>query len=167
MVQRRADQPREVVRLARKQERELRTWLLSGQRIDARGEAGSFGSALSALAAELEDTHGVPVEIVQVRDCDLDERLAPLLLATREAISNAQRHSGAGKVSVYCEVGTSEVAVYVRDRGRGFDREHVAPDRRGITESIEGRMTRTGGRATVRTARDEGTEVELVIPRSA
>jgi signal transduction histidine kinase len=167
MVQRRADQPREVVRLARKQERELRMWLLSGRRAEAATESGSFGAALSALAAELEDIHGVPVEIVQVRDCDLDERLSPLLLAAREAISNAQRHSGAGKVSVYSEVGASDVAVYVRDRGRGFDRERVAPDRRGVTESIEGRMARSGGRATVRTTRDEGTEVELVMPRSA
>ncbi len=166
MVQRRADEPREVVRLARKQERELRTWLLSGQRVDADAAAGLLGAALGSLGAELEDTHGVPVEVVQVRDCDLDERLGSLLLAAREAISNGQRHSGADHVSVYCEVGTSEVSVFVRDRGRGFDRAGVAPDRRGIADSIEGRMARHGGRATIRSTPGEGTEVELVMPRS-
>ena len=165
MVQRRADEPREVVRLARKQERELRSWLLSGQRVDRDTVVGSLGAALGALGAELEETHGLPVEIVQVRDCDLDDRLGALLLAAREAISNAQRHSGADRVSVYCEVGASEVAVFVRDRGRGFDRAAVAPDRRGIAESIEGRMTRHGGRATVRSTPGAGTEVELVMPR--
>jgi len=166
MVQRRAGDPREVVRLARKQERELRTWLLSGQRFDPDAVAGSLGSSLTVLGADLEDSHGVPVEIVQVRDCPIDEGLAALVLAAREAISNAQRHSGADRVSVYCEVGTTEVAVFVRDRGRGFDRAQVAPDRRGIAESIEGRMARHGGRATVSSAPGEGTEVELVMPRN-
>lgn len=167
MVQRRADQPREVVRLARKQERELRTWLLTGRRIDRDAVAGSLGAALGALAAELEETHGVPVEVVQVRDRDLDDGLGALLLATREAISNAQRHSGAETVSVYCEVDPSEVTMFVRDRGRGFDRRTVAADRRGIAESIEGRMGRHGGRATVRSAPGDGTEIELSMPRSA
>jgi signal transduction histidine kinase len=167
MVQRRAGEPREVVRLARKQERELRTWLLSGHRFDPDAVAGSLGATLTAAGADLEDSHGVPVEIVQVRDCPLDEGLGALVLAAREAISNAQRHSGADRVSVYCEVGASEVALFVRDRGRGFDRGRVAPDRRGIAESIEGRMTRHGGRATVSSAPGAGTEVELVMPRTA
>jgi signal transduction histidine kinase len=167
MVQRRADQPREVVRLARKQERELRMWLLTGERADAGAAVGTVGAALAALGAELEETHGVPVEVVQVRDCELDERLGALLLAAREAISNAQRHSGAATVSVYCEVGPTEVSVFVRDRGRGFERRAVAADRRGISESIEGRMARHGGHATVRSAPGDGTEVELTMPRTA
>ncbi len=166
MVQRRAGDPREVVRLARKQERELRTWLLSGQRFDPSAVAGSLGTALTVLGADLEDAHGVPVEIVQVRDCPIDEGLAVLVLAAREAISNAQRHSGADRVSVYCEVGATDVAVFVRDRGRGFDRTQVPPDRRGIAESIEGRMVRHGGRATVSSRPGEGAEVELVMPRN-
>jgi signal transduction histidine kinase len=166
MVQRRADEPREVVRLARKQERELRTWLLSGQRVDPDAVAGTLGEALTALGAELEESHGVPVEIVQVRDCALDDRIGSLMLAAREAISNAQRHSGADRVSVYCEVGSSDVTMFVRDRGRGFDRTQVAPDRRGIAESIEGRMARHGGRANVTSTPGEGTEVELVVTRT-
>lgn len=165
MVQRRAAEPREVVRLARKQERELRTWLLSGQRAESDADAGRLGAALAALGAELEEAHGIPVELVQVRDCDVDDRLGALLLAAREAISNAQRHSGAERVSVYCEVGSNDVTVFVRDRGRGFDRGGVAADRRGILESIEGRMARNGGRATVRSAVGGGTEVELTMPR--
>ncbi|HEX4493137.1 MAG TPA: ATP-binding protein [Acidimicrobiia bacterium] len=166
MVQRRADQPREVVRLARKQERELRTWLLTGERVDGGAPAGTVGAALGAVSAELEETHGVPVEVVQVRDCELDDRIGALLFAAREAISNAQRHSGAASVSVYCEVDPKEVSVFVRDRGKGFERAAIAADRRGIAESIEGRMARHGGRATVRSAPGDGTEVELTMPRT-
>jgi signal transduction histidine kinase len=59
------------------------------------------------------------------------------------------------------------VSVFVRDRGVGFDRERVAGDRRGIAESIEGRMRRVGGTAVVTSVPGEGTEVELTLPRSA
>ena len=51
MVQRRADEPREVAALARRQERELRAWLAGRP---APGQAASLGAALEAAAAEVE-----------------------------------------------------------------------------------------------------------------
>ena len=170
MVQRRADDPREVTRLARKQERELRAWLQSGRPgpSDATSTAtapATIGGALAALAGELEDMHGVVVDVVQVRDCANDPALEPLLFAAREAIVNAQRHSGADAVDVYCEVDGDAVRVYVRDRGSGFDPDAVATDRRGIAESIRGRMARHGGTSEVRSTPGEGTEITLTMPR--
>jgi signal transduction histidine kinase/phage shock protein PspC (stress-responsive transcriptional regulator) len=166
LVQRRADDPREVVRLARMQERELRSWLLSGGNAGNGNEAtGSLGVALEELAAAAETDHGVPVEVVRVRDCPL-EGLQPLLAATREAIVNASRHSGASLVSVYLEVEPEQATIFVRDRGRGFDPDAVAPDRTGLSGSIVGRLTRAGGSASIRSAPGEGTEVELVAPRA-
>ncbi len=166
LVQRRADDPREVVRLARMQERELRAWLLSGD--EPSGTAGrsddSVGAALDALAAEIETEHGVPVEVVRVRDCPA-AGLQPLLLAAREAIVNAVRHSGAPAVSVYLEVEPQTVSIFVRDRGTGFDPGAVAPDRRGISGSIVDRLARAGGAAQVRSVPGEGTEVEMSLPR--
>jgi signal transduction histidine kinase len=164
MVQRRADDPAEVVRLARRQERELRDWLLAGQPTDTTTHHDTLGAALAALAAELEDLHGVPIELVQVRDCPPTERTATLLQATREAVVNAQRHSGAARVSLYCEVEADAVVMYVRDRGRGFDRNAVDSDRRGIAESIEGRLARHGGTATIRSSPGDGTEVMMRMP---
>jgi signal transduction histidine kinase len=164
LVQRRADDPREVVRLARMQERELRTWLLTGgETVDATN--GSLGVALDALAAEVETEHGVPVEVVRVRDCPA-AGLQPLLLAAREAIMNAARHSGAASVSVYLEVEPQRVSIFVRDRGHGFDPAEVAEDRRGISGSIVDRLARAGGSGEVRTTRGEGTEVEMSLPRT-
>ena len=153
-------------RLARMQERELRAWLLSGGEPGAANGAtdGSVGAALDALAAEIETEHGVPVEVVRVRDCPA-AGLQPLLLAAREAIVNAVRHSGAANVSVYLEVEPQRVSIFVRDRGKGFDPGTVAPDRRGISGSIVDRLARAGGSAGVRSTPGEGTEVEMSMPR--
>ena len=100
-----------------------------------------------------------------VSDCPMDDRLRVLVEAAAEAMNNAAVHSGAAEVSVYAEVGPEEVRVYVRDQGRGFDPVGVPPDRRGIVDSIRGRMERGGGAATISSERDEGTEVQLRMPR--
>ncbi len=113
----------------------------------------------------MEDLHGVNVETVQVGDCPLDERLQALVQSSREALTNAARHSGAAAVSAFLEVEPEQVTVFVRDRGCGFDPDHVPSDRRGIADSIIGRMNRYGGKAAVRSQPGEGTEVELVMPR--
>lgn len=165
LVQRRANDPREVVRLARMQERELRSWLLGGGRpADTNGSA-SLGVALEEVAAAVEAERGVPVEVVRVRDCPFDGMEA-LVLAAREAIVNAAQHSGANSVSVYLEVEADEATIFVRDRGSGFELGGVPDDRGGIRNSIVGRMARAGGHATVRSRPGEGTDVELALPRA-
>lgn len=160
LVQREADDPRRVAALARRQERELRSWLYPAP--DAAG--GGLAAAIDAAAAEVEELHGVRVELVRTGDAPLDERVEALVLAAREAMANAARHSGAGEVSVYVDVGDDGIAVFVRDRGRGFDPDAVAADAHGIAESIRGRMARAGGTAELATS-PEGTEVELRLGR--
>ena len=70
-------------------------------------------------------------------------------------------------MSVYAEVSGERIQVFVRDRGDGFDPEAVPPERRGLRESIRGRMRRAGGTAVVRSDPGSGTEVELSITREA
>ena len=168
LIQRRASDPQQVIRLARAQERELRAWLFDGQ---APGSLGGEGMTLAAgirlIQQEVEDQHGITVEAVTVGDCDLDEDLAALLAAAREATVNAGKWSGADVVSLFAEVEPAEVSLFVRDRGRGFDPAAVPGDRRGLAESIHGRMARRGGSATVRSVPGEGTEVSLTMPRAA
>jgi signal transduction histidine kinase/phage shock protein PspC (stress-responsive transcriptional regulator) len=160
MVQRRADDPREVATLARRQERELRAWLADRPRP---GEGRRLAAALEAAAAEVEEGHGVPVELVTVGDRDLDETARGLVAAAREAMVNAAKFGGGSTVDVYVEASGDTATVFVRDRGPGFDPSSVASDRRGLRESIVGRMKRHGGRAEIRSAPGEGTEVELRI----
>lgn len=180
LIQKQADSEREVRRLARGQERELRSWLYGADGygrtgVDKHGKAdrapnGSLGqnltSQLTTICGEVEDAFAITVQQVVVGDCVLDERLVAQLAATREAIVNAAKHAQVGEVSVYAEVESEQVAVYVRDRGAGFDQDEVPDDRHGLADSIRGRMERNGGRARVRTSPGEGTEVQLEMPRS-
>jgi signal transduction histidine kinase/phage shock protein PspC (stress-responsive transcriptional regulator) len=161
LLQSSAADPTAVRRLARRQERELRAWLYPSGEDDSRA---TFATALRAAAAEVEDAHGVTVEVVVVGDAPMDDNLAATVAAAREGLLNAAKSSGAGEVSVFAEVGENGVEVFVRDRGRGFDPDTVAPDRHGIRESIVGRMNRHGGRAAIRTG-PSGTEVSLRLPR--
>jgi signal transduction histidine kinase len=161
LMQKRVDDPREVAALARRQERELRAWL-NGRR--ASGDA-TVASALEGAAAEVEDTHGVAVEVVAVGDAPLDPRAEALVAAAREALVNAAKFAGDGPVALYAEVAPGRIEVFVRDRGPGFDPATVPDDRRGVRESIVGRMERHGGRAAVHTAPGGGTEIELVLER--
>lgn len=158
LIRARAANADEVAKLARAQERELRSWLY-----DDRVTPGtSVAAELRDVVAEVEDHHGVPIEVVVVGDRTPCERSAGLLRATREALVNAVRH-GRPPVSVYLEVGPGVVEVFVKDRGDGFDLDEVPDDRFGVRESIIGRMRRLGGDATVRT-RAGGTEVALRLP---
>jgi signal transduction histidine kinase len=159
LIQRHAQEPRRVASLARRQERELRGWLYSDRPL---GDQASLVGALSAAAADVEEVHGIRVELSNAGDCPADDAL---VLAAREAMTNAAKFSGAEEIAVYAEVSDDEVAVFVHDRGAGFDRAAVPADRHGLAESIEGRLTRAGGHATITSGPGKGTEVELRLPR--
>ena len=163
MVQRRAGDPAEVAALARRQERELRAWLSDRP---APGQSGKLAGALEAAAADVEEQHGVPVEVVVVGERDLDAAHEAVVAAAREAMTNAAKFGGGSPVDVYAESSESRTQVFVRDRGPGFDPDAVPADRRGVRESIVGRMERHGGRARVTSGAGYGTEVELVLEQS-
>jgi len=163
LIQRHHGDPGQVARLARAQERELRAWLY-GERKTA---AESFAEALRAAAAEVEDRHGVRLDVVTVGDAAVDAQLDACVAASREAMVNAAKYAAEAPISVYAEVAEDRVEVFVKDRGPGFDLDEVAADRMGVRESILGRMRRHGGKAEVRTAPGEGTEVRLTARRAA
>ncbi len=166
LIQRAADDPQNVIRLARAQERELRSWLFEGRPPGTIGEdATMLSEGVGVLQRQVEGDHGIAVQVVMVGDCELDEALRALLDAAREATVNAAKWSGADQVSVYAEVETDTVMLYVRDRGRGFDLGAVPEDRQGIAQSICARMERFGGSAVVRSTPGEGAEVQLSMPR--
>ncbi len=166
LIQRSADDPQRVVRLARAQERELRSWLFEGRPPGGiGGEASTLAEAIGELQHQVESDQGITVQVVVVGDCPLTEPMRALLQAAREATVNAAKWSGAPEVSLYAEVDADVVMVFVRDRGRGFDPAAVSADRQGIAQSIRARMKRFNGSAIVRSSPGNGAEVELAMPR--
>ncbi|GAA4477917.1 ATP-binding protein [Rhodococcus olei] len=173
LIQKQADRPQEVQRLARSQERELRKWLFG------EGEAAhaSLAEALRTIAGEVEDQHGIAVQTVTVGDVRLDvpedesglskEAVTAVLGATREALVNAAKHSGESSVDLFAEAEQTEVSVFVRDRGVGFDPGAVPVDRQGLAKSIRARVQRRGGEVEVDSAVGRGTEVRIRMPLGA
>ncbi len=160
----RAKAPREMASLARTQERELRAWLygrapaLAGVRLR---------DAIDSMAGRIERQHQVSVEAVVVGDAELDDRLRAMVNACAEAVANAARHSGSTTISVYVEVEADTISAFVRDQGAGFDPDVVPSDRRGIADSIVGRIERRGGSAHVHSRPGAGTEVVIQLPTAA
>ena len=172
LIQKQSDQPQEVMRLARGQERELRKWLFDGGDTDN----SSLADALKTISGEVEDQHGVTVRPITVGDVHLlpddvesglsRESFTALLGATREALVNAAKHSGETNIDLFAETEPEQVSVFVRDRGTGFDESEVPEDRRGLAKSIRGRIERRGGTVQVRSTVGKGTEVRIFMPRN-
>lgn len=161
LIQKNPEDSRRISTLARSQERELRDWL-SGKTDSER--ADSLAESLKAVAAEVEERHQVPIDAVTVGDRPLDEQSAALVAAAREAMTNAATHAGQdGPVRLYAEIKPKRTQVFIHDRGPGFDPDQLPEDRRGVRDSIFGRMESHGGRAEIRSTPGEGTEVELVM----
>ena len=157
----RTDDPKRMITLARAQERDLRNWLYGKDD----GSLIGLRQALEDAASNVEEKHDVPVEVVLVGDMPIDEQSAALVAAAGEAMTNAAKHAGAGKVSVFAEVREDATEVFVTDQGSGFDPDGIGDDRHGIADSIVGRMKRQGGETEITSEMGEGTEVRLTLPR--
>ena len=157
----RTDDPKRMITLARAQERDLRNWLYSNDESAAVG----LRQALGTMATAVEEKHNVPVEVVVVGDMPLNDRSSALVAAAGEATTNAAKHAGTSKVSVFAEVRDDEAEIFITDLGEGFDPNTIEDDRHGIVDSIIGRMKRQGGEAEINSEPGEGTEVRLTLPR--
>ncbi len=167
LIQKHADDPDRTARIARQQERDLRSWLY-----DPKAQlpgAQRLGPALEAAAGKVEQNYGLRIEVITVGDNqDLEpDVVEALAAAAAEAMNNAAKHSGSETIDVFAERSASEIEVFVRDNGTGFDVDDVASDRMGIRESIVGRLERLGGSARVESQPGAGTEVELTLPYTA
>lgn len=160
LIQKRAENPQEVSRLARSQERELRAWLFDA---DSASPGTLFG-ALEAACGEVEDLFNVRVSPVTVgEDTALSEESKLIVMAAREAMINAAKHAQVDSIDVYAEILAGELSIFVRDRGAGFDVEGIPADRHGIRDSIRARVSSAGGSCRIKSAPGEGTEVILTV----
>ena len=167
LIQRSADDPQHVMRLARKPG--ARAALVALRRTAAREPSAMmpprWPRASVSCSVRSKANHGIEVQVVMVGDCELTDGLRALLDAAREATVNAAKWSGAPQVSLYAEVESDVVMLFVRDRGHGFDPDAVPEDRQGIAQSIRARMSRSAARRSSARRPGEGAEVELSMPR--
>jgi signal transduction histidine kinase/phage shock protein PspC (stress-responsive transcriptional regulator) len=185
LIQRSADDPRRIATLARVQERELRAWLYGSGRASSTAAPVTLTDAVEQVAAEVETLHHLAVDVVVVGDAPVDDGVRALLGAVREAATNAAKHAQVDEVSVYVEVVPAErrLVAFVRDRGVGFDVDEVlgprrgrdggrarpggadaVDHRRGLRDSVLGRLERHGGDVELWSTPGEGTEIELRLP---
>ncbi len=159
LVQRQANDPVAVARLARRQEHALRAWMAG----EAELTSETVSAAIRTAVAEVEDEQSITVEVSIIGDRRLDTAGEALVAAAREALRNAARHAGGAAVFVFAELSAGGAEVFIRDEGGGFELASVPSERRGIRDAIVGRMAAVGGRAIVESAPGEGTEVALKI----
>jgi signal transduction histidine kinase len=123
---------------------------------------------LTDLGPKLErvavSTHDLTVRL-KLASVTLPPGVADQLVASvGEALRNVERHAGTGQAEVIVTGGASWAVVKVADRGRGFDPAAIPPSRRGIRESISGRMLAVGGRALIASRPGEGTTITVSWP---
>ena len=157
----RSNDPGRMAILARHQESELRDWLYGAAPLDG---VDLVSTALRSAAAKVEEEYQVLIEVVTVGDHALGDTGRALVGAASEAMVNAAKHSGADRLSLFFEADEASMAVFVTDQGNGFDLDSVGLDRKGIAESIRGRMERVGGTVEIVSEPGEGTEVILTMP---
>lgn len=159
VVQRRSGD-RELAALAREQELELRAFLAGD-----RTTHDSLGAALRHVAARVERRDGLRVEVLFV---DEDHPVvAPAVVdalagAVGEALTNAAKHGGATKATVFVDV-DDHVFCSVKDDGAGFDPARTT-EGLGTATSIRGRLAEVGGTAVVNARPGTGVEVSLEAP---
>lgn len=164
LIQKRSDDPAQVSRLARRQERELRQWLFGSESRMSSGAATVAGT-VEVIVGDVEDAYGLRVDQVVVGgDGPVGESEEAVLGAVREALVNVAKHAGVETADVYVENDGEVLSAFVRDRGRGFDPASVEEDRHGLARSIRHRVESRGGRVTVRSTLGRGTEIGIEMP---
>jgi signal transduction histidine kinase len=155
VVQRRSSDA-DLARLAREQERELRSFLFGV----TTSITTDLAAALRTVAGRIEDRHALRADVVVVEAPALaPAAIEALAGAVGEALTNAAKHGGADRATIYVDAEGDEVFVSVKENGPGFDPSTMG-EGVGITTSIRGHITEVGGRVEL-----GGTEVRLWVPR--
>ena len=120
-----------------------------------------LGPRLEQVAA---GTHDLAVRL-KLAAVTLPSPVADQLVAcVAEALRNVERHAGTGAAEMILTGGAGWAVVKVSDGGCGFDPAHTPPSRRGIRESISGRMLEIGGNALIASRPGAGTTVTVSWP---
>ena len=103
----------------------------------------------------MEELPSIPLDLPQRRN---------LLLAVKEAIRNAARHSGADEIMLKLLVADNCLQVVIQDNGAGFNADNLqAPERNGMT-NMKQRLADIGGTFTVASSCGQGCRIMFSLP---
>lgn len=113
------------------------------------------------LRADLDVTH-LSVELIAPQRLPLSFEVAGAIAgAAGEALNNVRRHAGTDRATLRVRGDERSVRVDVVDQGKGFEAPEGQTTRRGLRESVYGRMSRIGGAAMISSTPGVGTVVRL------
>jgi signal transduction histidine kinase len=134
---------------------------------DAAAEPGGR-AALADLGPKLEQAAASTGDLavrLELAPVSLPSPVAEQLAACAgEALRNIARHAGTSQAELAVTGDAGWAIVKITDHGRGFDPAAIPASRRGIRESITGRMLAAGGQATITSQPGAGTTVTLSWP---
>ena len=131
----------------------------------ARLEFLGLTKASAALCCEISSLRALEVRFNAVSVPDgLSKRIAVCLYRVlQEALQNAIKHSGGGKVEVSLRGGVDQIELTVRDFGAGFDVSTTQGRGLGLT-SMKERVRAVRGRLVVRSEPQRGTTIHASVP---
>ncbi|MFL5818286.1 MAG: sensor histidine kinase [Conexibacter sp.] len=122
-------------------------------------------ATLARIGGELGRRFELDVHIEADADVDVEPAVRDALARiVGEALSNAARHGGARSATIELQAGPP-ARLRVRDDGSGFDVDPAAvPDGAFGLQAMRERAAAVGGRAQIRSAPGDGTEIEVTLP---
>jgi signal transduction histidine kinase len=154
---------RESLSEARRSVQELRPRALETSRLD---------DALAAESARWSTRHGIPVQVTTTGEARsmAPEAEAALLRTAQEALANVARHANASRVGVTLSYMDGQVALDVRDDGRGFDPAEPPVERTdggfGLI-AMRQRIEDLAGELQVESEPGGGTGISAIMPTKA
>jgi PAS domain S-box-containing protein len=145
----------EVVEHLRLLARELRPLLLHDLGLDGSLRSLADGMASATLRIVTEFAAAIP-------RLEEDAEVSVYRIA-QEALANAVRHAGAGRIVIALDASRGELMLEVRDDGCGFDPATRPAVALGLA-SMEERALALGGRLEIRSTPGKGTTVVLACP---
>ncbi|HEY3907157.1 MAG TPA: sensor histidine kinase [Streptosporangiaceae bacterium] len=128
-------------------------------------EKAGLGDALAAVGERWSSLHGIPV---QVTTTGIAQPLAQqaefvLLRTAQEALANVAKHARASRVGLTLSYLPGEVALDVRDDGRGFD-PTAAPDSGFGLIAMRQRVQEQAGLLLIESEPGAGTAISARLP---
>ena len=122
-------------------------------------------ASLEILAREFEEHSGIGIT-TDLENVELGgSAQLTVYRLVQESLTNMAKYANATQAEIRMENFDGYIAVEVKDDGKGFNVANVGPGSHGLA-GMRHRVEAAGGRLTVASAADTGTQISAVLPKS-